>query len=281
MENTRIVLWFALIFWVHYWQCAENAVAKENVTGSQPAYNAGGGLKDRVTDTSGEMNVPSDPIVLCYHQVRNWNGNDSKAARPYIVPVAKFREQMKLLYDKGYHTILPNQLVNFYLHGEKLPGKPILLTFDDGTASQFINALPELEQYGFKASFFIMTVTIDRPGYMTRKEIRYLSDHGHIIGCHTWDHHNVTQYDEDDDWKIQLKKPSGLLQEITGKPMEYFAYPYGAWNLSAIEHLKGGGYQAAFQLNGKRDKPVSLYTIRRMIVDGNWSLKQFGTRIAL
>lgn len=187
---------------------------------------------------------------------------------------------MKLLYDNGYHTILPNQLVRFYQQGGKLPDKPLLLTFDDGTISQYINALPELEKYGFKAAFFIMTVTIDRPGYMTSKEIRYLSDRGHVIGCHTWDHHNVTQY-KDNDWEIQLKKPSKLLQKITGKPIEYFAYPYGAWNLSAIEHLKDESYHAAFQLSGKQDKSASLYTIRRMIVDGNWTIKQFWARMAL
>lgn len=280
MENKNIILWFTLIFWVHYWSCTGNVTAKENAPKSEAGYNAGSRSKNSATDTSGENNVHSDPMVLCYHQVRNWNDNDSKTARPYIVPISKFRTQMKLLYDNGYRTILPNQLVNFYLLGEKLPDKPFLLTFDDGTESQYINALPELEKYGFKASFFIMTVTIDRPRYMTSEEIRYLSDRGHVIGCHTWDHHNVTQY-EDDDWEIQLKKPTRLLQKITGKPMEYFAYPYGAWNLPAIEHLKGEGYRAAFRLSGKRGQPAPLYTIRRMIVDGNWSMKQFSTRIAL
>ncbi|MFA6059155.1 MAG: polysaccharide deacetylase family protein [Taibaiella sp.] len=276
MGNKNIILWFTLIISVHYWSCNRNVIAKGNFPKSEMQYYTGSSSIVGVTDTSDENKVHSDPIVLCYHQIRDCDGNDSKAARPYIVPVSKFRTQMKFLYENGYHTILPNQLVNFYQQGEKLPDKPLLLTFDDGTISQYLNALPELEQYGFKATFFIMTVTIGRSGYMAGKDIRYLADNGHIIGCHTWDHHNVTQY-KNNDWKIQLKKPTELLQKITGNPIEYFAYPYGAWNLSAIEYLKEGGYHAAFQLSGKKDKPASLYTIRRMIVDGNWSMKQFET----
>lgn len=279
MGNKIIVLWITVILSTCYWSCGRNVTAKENFPNSEPEYNIEPGLRANVTDTSDKKNVPSYPIVLCYHQVRDWNG-DSKAARPYIVPVSKFSAQMKLLYENGYHTILPSQLVNFYLRGERLPDNSFLLTFDDGTVSQYTNAIPELEKYGFKATFFIMTVTVNRPGYMTSGEIKYLSDHGHVIGCHTWDHHNVTQY-KDNDWEIQLKGPSKLLQKITGKSVEYFAYPYGAWNLSAIQHLKDQGYRAAFQLSGKQDTPASMYTIRRTIVDGNWNMKQFRSRIAL
>ena len=51
--------------------------------------------------------------VLCYHQVRDWAKTDSKSARAYIVPPADFRAQIKTLKDSGYHTMLPDELIDF------------------------------------------------------------------------------------------------------------------------------------------------------------------------
>jgi hypothetical protein len=93
----------------------------------------------------------SDPVVLCYHQVRKWESGDSKNARTYIVPVDAFRNQMKILYDSGYRTVLPDKID---IPGACIPEKAFMLMFDDGTESQYINALPELDRYGFKAIFF-------------------------------------------------------------------------------------------------------------------------------
>ncbi len=216
--------------------------------------------------------------VLCYHQIRDWKATDSKSAKTYITPIKRFSEHIKMLRDSGYHTISPDQLTAYLLHHQPLPEKPILLTFDDGTASQYTNALPELDKYGFNATFFIMTVTINQPDYLNRKQLAEISALGHSIGCHTWDHHDVRNY-KDQDWATQLTKPTKLLQEITGKPVLYFSYPYGAWNAQAIGHLKNHGYSSAFQLSGKQDTAEPMYTIRRIIVDGHWTANQLNHTI--
>ncbi len=85
-----------------------------------------------------------------------------------------------------------------------------------------------------------MTVSLGRPRYMSKDQVKALSDAGHAIGSHTWDHHNVKKY-QGDDWKIQIEKPSKQLEEITGKPIRYFAYPFGLWNPQAIPELKKRG----------------------------------------
>jgi peptidoglycan/xylan/chitin deacetylase (PgdA/CDA1 family) len=65
---------------------------------------------------------------------------------------------------------------------------------------------------------------------------------------------------------MQVKKPKHWLEEITGKPVNYFAYPYGTWNDATIQQLKDHGYKAAFQLLLKQKAQEPLYTIRRMLV---------------
>ena len=115
-----------------------------------------------------------------------------------------------------------------------------------------------------------MTVSINRPHYMTTEQIKQLSDEGHVIGSHTWDHHNVKKY-VGEDWVTQIDKPTAKLEEITGKHPYYFAYPFGLWNPEAIPELKKRGFKAAYILSTKRDPNDPLYTIRRIIASGYWS----------
>jgi peptidoglycan/xylan/chitin deacetylase (PgdA/CDA1 family) len=230
--------------------------------------------KQHTTDASAQPDADratkKEVPVLCYHQVRPWAATDSRSARTFIIPPDRFAAHMKMLHDSGYHTILPDELLAYAKGKATLPSRPVLLSFDDGTVSQFTTALPVMEQYGFKAVFFIMTVTLNRAGYMTEDQIRTLAMKGHVIGAHTWDHHDVRKY-TGDDWKIQLEQPRQKLERITGKEVSYFAYPFGAWNETAVGQLQRCAYRAAFQLSSRSMSVNAQYTIRRIVADGHWS----------
>ncbi|MFD2288331.1 polysaccharide deacetylase family protein [Pedobacter petrophilus] len=220
--------------------------------------------------------------ILCYHQVRNWKPTDGKVGKDYIVEIQNFKDQMKMLADSGYHTILPDQLYAYLNTGAALPSKPIMLTFDDTDMDQFTIVRPTLDKLGYKAVYFIMTVSIGRKGkfvdYMTKEQIKQLSDEGNIIGSHTYDHKNFKKY-AGKDWEEQLDKPTKKLEEITGKKMTEFAYPFGLWNAEGIPELKKRGFRMAFQLSTKRDEKDPLFTIRRIIASGYWSPKTLSNSI--
>jgi peptidoglycan/xylan/chitin deacetylase (PgdA/CDA1 family) len=177
---------------------------------------------------------------------------------------------MKALADAGYETILPQQLYDYLVYDGPLPAKPIMITLDDTREEQFTIGAAEMKKYGFKGVFFVMTVSINRPGYMSKEQIKSLSDNGHIVGAHTWDHHMVTKY-AGDDWNTQLVKPKAKLEDIIGKPVTDFAYPFGLWNTAAIPEIKKSDYKMAYILSTKRDSTDPLYTIRRIIVSGTWT----------
>ncbi|AYL96242.1 polysaccharide deacetylase family protein [Mucilaginibacter celer] len=247
------------------------------------------------TDNAAIMARKQVPIV-CYHQIRNWVATDSKNAKDYIVQPAFFKEHIKMLADSGYHTILPDQLYAYLTKGTPLPKKPIMLTFDDTDLDQFTVANPTLKKYGFKAVYFVMTVSIGRPKYMTAAQIKQLSDEGNVIASHTWDHHRVDRYSHNstlkiigkngkvttrpvDDWVTQIDKPTKKLEEITGKKMDYFAFPFGIWNKAALPELRKHGFKMAFQLADKRDPSDPLMTVRRILDSGYWSTKTFSNSI--
>ncbi len=208
--------------------------------------------------------------VLCYHNIREFKSTASDVMKTNTVKPAAFAAQMKTLSDAGYHTILPEQLYDYLAFDGKLPEKPIMITFDDTRVDQFNIGAVEMKKYGFKGVFFVMTVAINRPGYMTKEEIKTLSDEGHVIASHTWDHHMVTKY-TGEDWNTQFVKPKAKLETIIGKPVTDFAYPFGLWNTAAIPELKKSGHKMAYILSTKRDSIDPLYTVRRIIISGTSS----------
>ena len=220
--------------------------------------------------------------ILCYHQVRNWKSTDGQMGKDYTVEIQNFKDQMKMLADSGYNTILPDQLYAYLNEGAKLPSKPIMLTFDDTVLDQYTVVNPTLKKYGFKAAYFIMTVSIGKKGkfvnYMSAEQIKTLADEGNTIGSHTYDHKNFKKY-EGKDWEEQLDKPTKKLEEITGKKIEYFAYPFGLWNAAGIPELKKRGFKMAFSLADKRDEKDPLFTVRRIIASGFWSPKTLHNNI--
>jgi peptidoglycan/xylan/chitin deacetylase (PgdA/CDA1 family) len=230
-------------------------------------------VSKKKANNSAKILLKPEVPVLCYHRLRNSLASDGQNMKTYSVSPALFAQQMKALHDNGYHTILPDELYQYLVNDRKLPPKPILITFDDTREEQYRIGVSELNKYGFKGVFFIMTVSINRPGYMSKDQIKNLSDNGHSIGAHTWDHHLVTKY-KGTDWDIQIVNPKKQLESITGKPVNYFAYPSGEWNSQAIAKLKNNGYQLAFILSTKRNSDEPLFTIRRLIVSGSMSAEK-------
>jgi peptidoglycan/xylan/chitin deacetylase (PgdA/CDA1 family) len=252
-------------------QSIQDSVAKDVGAPAAEEPEPGSDAKaDAKSASAAEILAREQVPVLCYHQIRDWRAKDSKAAKDYIVPVAEFKDQMKMLADSGYHTILPDQLFDYLKYGTKLPSKPIMLTYDDTDLDQYTIAAPVMKKYGFKGVFFVMTVSLGRPNYMSKAQVKSLSDEGHVIGSHTWDHHNVKKY-QGEDWATQIEKPTKTLEAITGKEIKYFAYPFGLWNPEAIPELKKRGFDGAFVLAEKRDEKDPLFTIRRIIASGYWS----------
>jgi peptidoglycan/xylan/chitin deacetylase (PgdA/CDA1 family) len=216
--------------------------------------------------------------VLCYHQIRDWKPTDSKSAKDYIVPVETFKAHLKMLADSGYQTILPDEYYAYLNLGIPLPDKPIMLTFDDTEENQYAIAAPEMKKYDFKAVYFIMTVSLGRPKYMSKDQVKQLSEAGHVIGSHTWDHHNVKKY-KGEDWVTQIEKPTKTLEAITGKKVAHFAYPFGLWNPEAFPELKKRGFRSAYVLAEKRDPTDPLFTIRRIIASGYWDAKRLNNSV--
>jgi len=108
--------------------------------------------------------------------------------------------------------------------------KAVILTFDDGYKSQYTNAKPILDKYGYKATFYIVCNYVgngdgqDHPNArMSWEDITALSNEGYDIGSHSMSHPNLDLLSEKGmEYEIGGSKQCLLDQGIN--PIS-FAYP--------------------------------------------------------
>jgi peptidoglycan/xylan/chitin deacetylase (PgdA/CDA1 family) len=224
--------------------------------------------------------VPADPAtiarrasvpVLCWHQLRDWTAGDSAYDRQSLIcPPAAFRAQLDALAAAGYTTITADQYFEHLTAAAPLPPRPVMLSFDDSQGSQISVGLPELVRRRMTGTFFVMTVVLDKPRWMSRADLRRLARAGMTVAAHTWDHQRADRYCGRD-WQVQLVEPRAELERIIGRPVRHFAYPYGNWSPADFPHLAAAGYRTAYQLGAQPpDRTHPLFTMRRILVDSRW-----------
>lgn len=280
MKNKMIsgVLVTVLTFFLPFLSCQQGKASAEKqslsstVLSNSTDTSVRGASSPRGKASVAEILSRRQIPVLCYHRIRPWTASDGRIAKDNVIPPDLFKAHMRMLADSGYQTILPDALLDHLEYGDPLPEKPVMITFDDGSIGQFDIGVPTLESHGFKGVFFIMTIATGRKGYMSAAQLREMSDRGHLIASHTWDHHSVLEYDSAA-WQVQLAGSKKTLEGITGKPVNFFAYPFGLWSPAAFPYLKSSGMRGAFILATKRDSTEPLMTLRRINVPGYWNEK--------
>jgi peptidoglycan/xylan/chitin deacetylase (PgdA/CDA1 family) len=177
--------------------------------------------------------------VLMYHALEDEEhpaGYISKGDQIYVLSVSQFRDQMEYLYRNHFSTFLLEELLSL----DNFPEKTVVLTFDDGHDSNYILALPILQQYGFKAEFFITTGWIGKPHFMTEDQIQGLHQAGMGVGSHGVTHDFLNDLNEQD-CEMEFMASMDVLREITGREAISFSAPGGrvSSNVSAIAGILG------------------------------------------
>lgn len=159
-------------------------------------------------------------------------------------------------------------------------GEPgVLLTFDDGFANNAANVVPLLEEEELPAVFFVATQhvldpsdwlpatrrAVDECGVnvgaelrrdlfdgMSADELRRVARCPLVtIGSHTVSHPMLTRCD-DASLAFELDESKRLLEELTERPVELFAYPAGDYDRRVAAAVRDAGYRAAFVEDSRR-----------------------------
>ncbi|MBU3091212.1 polysaccharide deacetylase family protein [Clostridium sp. CF011] len=216
--------------------------------------------------------------VLMYHSITSGKSDSNS------LPIETFKEQMKYLKDNGYQTITLTDLYKYFMNQKPLPEKSVVLTFDDGYENNYTAMFPVLKEYNFKAAIFVITSHIDKDHeFMTSKQLLEMDKYGVDIESHTVNHDKLKSLSKDKQLAtlIQSKKD---LEKILKKEINFFAYPGGAYNKSAIEAVNEAGYKMAFTIDGKSSswssKNDGLLSLHRVDVSSFQDLNAFKTGIS-
>jgi peptidoglycan/xylan/chitin deacetylase (PgdA/CDA1 family) len=177
----------------------------------------------------------------------------------YTRTATEFKKEMAYLADHGFTPISFYQLTDYLLSKDPkhLPRKPVILSFDDGSADWFELVFPILAAHKFKATFFVITDDESRRKYlgdfapMTWQQIRQMGSYKTDSGVSLFDFESHTQSHMDLSSALVAgfgnSLPSGqqlaakaaiireeldgsmkAIQEKTGKRPAFLALPYGA-----------------------------------------------------
>lgn len=143
------------------------------------------------------------------------------------------------------------------------------ITFDDVFENIYTNAYPILRRYNVPFTLFVATGLLNQPGYITSTELQELSqDALCTVGAHTVNHVRLRTANRAYEEIIESKRK---LENMLGKTVELFAYPYGsvfACSKKNIKQVKKAGFSAAFSTM-KGFVPVKLGNYRFFLPRNN------------
>ncbi|MBN1139939.1 MAG: polysaccharide deacetylase family protein [Anaerolineae bacterium] len=215
--------------------------------------------------------------ILMYHHIADPPPDADDIRRDLSVPPAVFYEQLRYLKEQGYRTITLNDLALHLTRGAPLPGKPIILTFDDGYADAYTHAFRMLQSFDFTGTFFLITEPIDNgdPLYLSWAEVEEMHAAGMAFEPHSYNHPDMTNRAYEF-VVFQILAPTEAIEVRTGVKCRFFAYPTGRYDQLIIDVLRSAHFWGAVLTEqGATHTADDLFTLRRVRVHGGDTLDTF------
>jgi peptidoglycan/xylan/chitin deacetylase (PgdA/CDA1 family) len=228
------------------------------------------------TGTPGNATVP----ILMYHVI-----NPPPASAPYpglYVPEPEFAAQMEALKTAGWHAVTMDQLQANWTSGVPLgPGKPIVISFDNGYASQYNNALPVLKRLGWVGVENIQLLGLPQSeGGLTDSQVRGLISAGWELDTQGMTHADLIRLDSAG-LQYEVVHARQLLRSRYGVPVNWFCYPSGHYDATVIAEVHSAGFVGSTTVvPGWATRSEDPYRLPRLRVLGGTSPSGLLSQIA-
>ena len=226
--------------------------------------------------------------ILMYHNVVE----DEAKSLNLSISVSKLEAQFKFLCDNNYTTFHFKDLDNL----KELPSKSIIITFDDVTECQLLYAVPLLEKYQLKASFFIPFTYVGNFDYwiegkekiMSAEQLRGLDRNLIELGYHSFEHKKYSSLSKEELEADFIKSNNFILEnQLDIKPV--LAYPFGNYakkdaQLAVFEKImRDNGIKYGLRIGNRVNKfPFkNNYLVKRIDIKGEDSLLKFRLKLKI
>jgi peptidoglycan/xylan/chitin deacetylase (PgdA/CDA1 family) len=190
-------------------------------------------------------------VVLGYHGVGHARLRDDTSLLQ--LSPTRFRTQVELLARAGFRFVTLAELALRADGGVPEPGLAAI-TFDDGMRSNRTAALPILSEYGIPATVYVTIGFIggqnpwigspEAAQMMNEAELCELAGAGWELGAHTISHPDLSTLDYEA-CQHEIVGSKVALEDITGAPVQTFAYPFGRYGSPALAAVRDAGMLAA------------------------------------
>jgi peptidoglycan/xylan/chitin deacetylase (PgdA/CDA1 family) len=212
--------------------------------------------------------------ILMYHKIDELR-SDVRHAGNYVAPRA-FEQQMDALLEWGYATITFAQWVD-YREGRgasAMPGRPLIVTFDDGYTCFARTAWPLLRARGMGATVFLVAGQIggtnawdvgEHPeSLLDAPAIRALQGDGVHFGSHGATHVPLGRVPAERACE-EMARSRELLGALLEREVDVLAYPYSNQNRDVRALVRQAGYRAAVRGKGRMNWPrTDPFGLRRI-----------------
>lgn len=227
----------------------------------------------------------SVPIVM-YHSLLK----DPSKQGEFVVSPDLFESDLKYLKDRGYTTIVVQDLIDYVYNDKPLPQKPVMLTFDDGNYNNYYYAFPLLKKYDCKMVLSPIGKIVEKYSglndthveyaYITWDQINEMMASGYVeMQNHSYNLHDsgtrlgsqrVNGESEEHYRQVfmgDISTMQSLFEQHTGYRPAAFVYPYGVVSSSALPMLKEMGFKCTMICSSKGNRvtrnPDCLYGLNR------------------
>jgi peptidoglycan/xylan/chitin deacetylase (PgdA/CDA1 family) len=192
--------------------------------------------------------------VLCYHSVSDLEG--APLIEQYGVPAHWLRRHVRTLRWFGFRFVTLDQVLASVDGLARLPGRPVLVTFDDGFADLLEAGLPVLQRERVPAVAFVVAGLAGETNkwdssrgapelrLMDESGLHALKSAGIDIGVHSMTHPHLGAA-TDHELAEEIVGATVVLEE-SGLEPQVFAYPFGDHDERVERQVAAAGLRAAF-----------------------------------
>jgi peptidoglycan/xylan/chitin deacetylase (PgdA/CDA1 family)/SAM-dependent methyltransferase len=248
-----------------------------------------GGGESRIAAFHSEVAVRLP--ILMYHRVAP-DGDGPAALDRFRVTPEAFEAQMAALRRRGCWGVSPDELAAAMATGKPLPGRPVMITFDDGYEDFAEYAWPVLQKHAFAATVFVVPAKVggaadwdERYGAASRlmdwERIAELAAAGLHVESHGLTHRPLSRLPVREVYREMLASQAQI-EAATGRAPVSVCYPYGAADRVVERVAEECGLKLGFGvMPAIADLSDDPFRLPRIEVSGFDDLASFRTKLGL
>ena len=145
----------------------------------------------------------------------------------------------------------------------------LALTFDDGWRGAFEIAIPLLQEFAFKATFFITRDFVGKKGFSDENLILQAARAGMEIGVHGTTH-RMLSYCSREEIMSEFTACKNFLEALLGKPVRSASVPGGDWTTNVALCAQEAGLRCLCTSRaGINRRGISLFNLKRIAIRGS------------